>query len=185
MGSPATSFAPLIQRCYEVLCQGVGAARLLTEQQRFRNRLFEGQTPGSQYMTGIRSPNRKLCAVVVQSYANGNTQEFSDRAHYDCELRVDLSYPVDDVAQRSAGGLATLDLISLAMASAADDAHLVRAALSWPPNMLVTIDGLDTGLPGGGGIQFKSFGPVRHDPGAQLVTASVLFAAVVFLRFPT
>jgi len=185
MARPST-YDPLITRCYEVLCKGAGVTRTITAG-RFAARLYPGQPADNQHKEALaaseRSPTRLagLVAVFVEQFADTEgTQEFSDVAQYDVRLRVDVSYATPNPAQRSVGA-PTVDLVSAALAQAASDAHAIRRALCWPPSMVATTGGLDTGLAGGGGVLPVAFGPVRHDPATQTVTATLYFRAIVFL----
>lgn len=190
MALPA-NFDPFVKRCYEVLCRGKGAGRLI-QAGRFAGRLFEGQDASNQHKESLAAAQRSptlvagIVAVVIESWDGGTdaTQEYGDRAQYDVRLRVDVSYATPNPSQRSAGAPA-VDLITQALTQAASDGHDIRRALMWAPNLVQTEDGTVTGVPGGGGIFAPTFGPVRHDAAAQRVTATLYFRAVVFLALGT
>ena len=76
-----STFLPLLTRVYEVVCKGQGSSRTITAGT-FRARSYEGQPADNSHKEALLAP---LVRAVVESGADvAGTQEFSDRAQYDC-----------------------------------------------------------------------------------------------------
>lgn len=169
----AASFDPLVDRIYEVLCDGRGAYRTIASGSRFIAKALPGE---SDQVRAKNSRVQKIALVAIDSFTDSaNTQETSDRAEYQAAIRVDLAYHTSNPYQRSA--------VIAQMTAAASDAHLVRAALGWPANMPQTQDARDTGVQSG--LVFKSMSGGRLSPDSRLFTVTLAFTAAVWLAMPT
>lgn len=173
MADNAADFEPLIARIYEVLCEGRGAHRTLAVGQRFRAKLLSTE---SDAMKAKNARVQKLVLAAIDRFDDSvQTQEFSDRAEYATAIRVDLAYSTANPYDRAR--------VIEQMTAAASDAHRVRMALGWPPNMVTTEAGVSTGL-SGGGLVFKNASGGRLSPDSKLFTITLAFTATVWLAMP-
>jgi len=173
MTLPAT-FDPLVDRIYEVLCDGAGSLRALALADRYSKRTLPNE---GDERRAKQSRVQKIALVGIDSIADSvNTQEHSDRGEYQAAIRVDLCYHTPNPYERAA--------VITAMTDAHSDAHLVRAALGWGANMTLTADARETGLAGGGLVFTRTNNP-RLSPDSRLFTLTLAFSATVWLAFPT
>ena len=174
MAGPAVDFEPIVDRIYEVLCEGRGAFRTLALDQRFSAKLLSSD--GDQ----ARAKNarvQKLCLVAIDSFRDSaRTQEMSDRAEYEVAIRVDLAYHTANKYSRAA----VIDQ----MTRAKSDGHRVRMALGWPANLDTTEDLRAVGLGGLGCLRFVSMDAGRLSDDAQLYTVTLAFTATMWLAMP-
>ena len=169
-----TSFDPLVDRIYEVLCDGAGVYRALAAANRYTKNTLPNEPDERRAKV---SRVQKIALVGIDSIADSvNTQEFSDRAEYQAAIRVDLCYHTPNPYERAA--------VITQMTDTHSASHLVRAALGYPPNMATTQAGLVTGL-GDGGLVFTRTSNPRLSPDSRLFTLTIGFTATVWLSFPT
>jgi len=169
----ATDFTPLVERIYEVLCEGEGVYRTLAEGDRFVAKMLPGE---SDAVLAKKARVQKLVLVAVDEMLDSvNTQEFSDRAEYAIKVRVDLAYSSPNPIERAR-------LIDL-MTHAKNDAHKVRQALGWPANMTATKDARATGVRSG--LAFVRAGGDRLSDQSRLYTTTLSLTASVWLAMIT
>lgn len=172
-GLSLTGFDPLVDRIYEVLCDGRGAFRALAAADRFVKKSLPNE-PDERRAKNARV--HKVALVGIDSIADSaNTQETSDRAEYQAALRVDLCYYTPNPYERAA----VIERMTLAHS----DAHTVRAALGWPANMPQTQDARDTGVQSG--LVFKATSNPKLSADSRLFTLTLAFTATVWLAMPT
>lgn len=165
----ATDFQPLVDRVYEVLCDGAGAARTLAEADRFRRGLFPGQDPAHQARD---AHTQKRCWVALTGLPRGDESEVNDRALYTVRVRVDLAYALepepDQAAWRNLQGLMALD------------AHRIRGALGFPGNLTQTAAAAATGL-ASGALVYEDWAPDEPLPRQRLWRARASFLGRITL----
>ena len=167
----ATEYQPIIDRVYEVLTDGAGAARTLSEANRFATGLYPGQELDHQARDARQ---QKRCWVAAGPLGRGDESEVNDRALYNVSVRVDLTYALepaaDQAAWREIAGLMPLD------------AHRIRGALGFPGNLTATAGGDPTGL-ASGCLLFESWTPAEPLPSQRLWRASASFVGRLTLTY--
>lgn len=140
----AASVAALYERIYEILVDGSGVTRTLTEPQRFA-RLRTSK--GDRTTIAVRAKIRPLVEVLSTEVEpdDGVADELHSEHHYMLGLVIRRWYYLGYEAAP-----AEIEATAVRMA---DDAMRVRAALSHPSNLLTTEEAANTGI-GGPALKF-------------------------------
>jgi hypothetical protein len=169
----AADLTALIERVEEVLVDGAGVSRTITDSS---DRFLRGGRPGHNDADAAVSAhqNKRLWAEVTRQLARADTQEPSAESAYDITVSVQCTYYSGDPGD--ARQLRDCHLVAV------NDFHRVRKALCWPGNMAATEAGVVTGLAGDALIAAgASWAKVAFVPAAKIIRATALFNAVVHL----
>lgn len=147
-----TSFAPAVQRIYEVLTtSSAGGGRPLADERLF----LKLASRRADADIAAQSIAQKRCMVVLRDLApaRGPEMQPSNRLRYEGVVEITRSY--------KAGHDLMSDEMERARLLGSDDTHYVRAALCYPGALTETLLGDATGIDGGAldAIGARTVGP--------------------------
>lgn len=146
----AATIAHLRERIYELLCDGKGVVRALSEEHRFQ-RLRTSR--GDRTVLSMRAKERPIVHVSIVAIPDIDVvDELTDGHLYRLEVRVTRYYHLAFESDPSS--------VDDALDREFDDGCRVRAALSHPANLVTTEAGKATGL---GGSSLRPSGATEGD----------------------